>query len=81
MPRRKLTIDDRRRAQRLATVLQKQQQATGKSIQDVTDESGVRYETVRSLMHGKSAGPSFFLVADVARALSLPLATLDEGST
>lgn len=80
MPRRKVTEADRGRTERLAAALQRQRTATGMSVQDITDESGVRYETVRSLLQGRSAGPSFFLVTDVARALSLPLATLDEES-
>ena len=39
------------------------------SVQDLSTRSTVPYETVRSLLKGKSVGPSFFLVADLAKAL------------
>ena len=50
------------------------------SIHDLSKESGVHYETVRAVMSGKSVGPSFFIVADLARALKLRLDGLDKKS-
>ena len=43
------------------------------SVQDLSTNSNVRYETIRALLAGKSVGPSFFLVADLAAALDVEL--------
>ena len=43
------------------------------SVDDLSKESNVHYETVRALLAGKSVGPSFFLVADLAKALEVQL--------
>lgn len=78
MPRRTITEEDRGRAERLGAALGKSKEARQLSVQDIADGSGLGYETVRSLLLGRSAGPSFFLVADIARALSLNLNRLAE---
>lgn len=73
MGRKPSSPEDQRRAGQLGDSLRRRREEKGLSIQDLSDESGVRYETVRSLLIGKSAGPSFFLVADLAAALEAPL--------
>lgn len=71
MPRLAATDDDRRRARRLAELLQ--QHKGDRPVQDVASASTLRYETVRALLAGRSVGPSFFLVADLARVLDASL--------
>lgn len=75
MGRRGVQPEERQRAVRLAASLEQRKSERDISIQDLSAQSGVRYETVRALLSGRSAGPSFFLVADLAIALG---ATLDD---
>jgi hypothetical protein len=42
-------------------------------VQDLSTSANLRYETVRALLGGKSVGPSFFLVVDLAKALDVSL--------
>ena len=50
------------------------------SVQELSVVSGVHYETVRSVLGAKSAGPSFFIVVDLAAALDVPLESLKKGA-
>lgn len=77
MGRRLLENADRVRAERLVANLVTARHKRGLSVQELSTESGVHYETVRAVLGGKSAGPSFFIVADLARALRVPLEQLD----
>lgn len=74
--RREINPGERARAERLAAVLSAARAKRRWSVQELSIESGVHYETVRSVLVGKSAGPSFFIVADLARALQVPLEQL-----
>ena len=69
MSRHKVTEEDKRRAKRLGDSLTRKKVERKMSVQDLSTRSTVPYETVRSLLKGKSVGPSFFLVADLAKAL------------
>ena len=69
IPRHKTTKKDERRAKKLGVSLTKKKIEQNMSVQALSTRSDVPYETVRSLLKGKSAGPSFFLVADVAKVL------------
>jgi transcriptional regulator with XRE-family HTH domain len=80
MPRRATSDENRRRAELLASVLGERKTAGKLSVQEIADESGLGYETVRALLSAKSAGPSFFLVVDLARALKVSLKHLAESS-
>ncbi len=80
MGRRAIQEADRIRAERLVASLANARDARGWSVHDLSTASGVHYETVRAVLSGRSAGPSFFTVADLARALRVPLEQLDEGS-
>jgi transcriptional regulator with XRE-family HTH domain len=73
MGRRALADVDRSRAARLREALETGREARRLSINDLAVDSGVHYETVRAVLGGKSAGPCFFIVADLARALGLSL--------
>ena len=73
MGRRALADVDRSRASRLREALETERRARRLSINDLAVDSAVHYETVRAVLGGKSAGPSFFIVADLARALGLSL--------
>jgi hypothetical protein len=77
MGRRAIDDASRTRAESLAVALAGAKDQQRLSVQDLSTASGVHYETVRSLLAGKSAGPSFFIVADLARALEVPLDRLD----
>jgi hypothetical protein len=77
MSRRAVTAEDRRRAELLAEVLRVEKENRRLSVQAIADESEVGYETVRAVLSARSSGPSFFLVADIARALSVGLDDLD----
>jgi hypothetical protein len=77
MGRRTVDATDRARAVRLVTALDAARDRAGWSVHELSLESGVHYETVRAVLAGRSAGPSFFIVADLARALHLPLDRLD----
>ena len=78
MGRREIEATDRARADRLVVALGAARDKRRLSIQELSAASGVHYETVRSVLGGKSAGPSFFIVADLARALQVPLEQLDK---
>lgn len=78
MGRRTIKAGDRVRAERLVAVLDAARGKRRLSVQELSSASGVHYETVRSVLGGKSAGPSFFIVADLARALELQLEQLDK---
>jgi len=80
MPRRLTSDEHRRRAQLLATVLGQTKTDGNLSVQEIADRSGLGYETVRALLLAKSAGPSFFLVVDLARAMKLSLNKLAEST-
>ena len=73
MGRNRATDDDRRRAAQLADFLARKRREARLSVQDLSTNSNVRYETIRALLAGKSVGPSFFLVADLAAALDVEL--------
>ena len=73
MGRNRATNDDRRRAAQLADFLVQKRKEAKLSVQDLSTNSNVRYETIRALLAGKSVGPSFFLVADLAAALDVEL--------
>jgi DNA-binding phage protein len=77
MSRRAVTAEDRRRAELLAEVLRVEKDERRLSVQAIADESQVGYETVRAVLSARSSGPSFFLVADIARALHVRLDVLD----
>lgn len=83
--RRPATDESDARVRRLADVLAQRKEERGWSLQDLANESAVHYETLRTLLAPakpgrKRQGPSFFLVADVAAALKIPLKKLDEVS-
>lgn len=78
MGRREIEESERVRAERLVTALSAARDKRRLSVQELSTASGVHYETVRSVLGGKSAGPSFFIVADLARALQVPLDQLDK---
>lgn len=80
MPRKRILNEQRERAARLGIALTQKKAEGGLSIQEIATQSGVGYQTVCALLAGKSAGPSFFLVADLAAALRVPLDTLAEES-
>jgi hypothetical protein len=76
MARQPTTDESRRRAALLAAMFMDQKENRELSVQEIADSSGLRYETVRALLSARSAGPSFFLVADLASALRISLNTL-----
>lgn len=76
MGRRTTSDADRARAARLAADLESARRYKQLSVDDLARASGVHYETVRAVLGGRSAGPSFFIVADLARALRTPLGRL-----
>ncbi len=76
--RRELTDSDWLRAEQLGILLTSSKRKNRLSVQQLSDRAAIGYETVRSLLAGKSAGPSFFLVADLAEALGEPLGELAE---
>ena len=78
MPRKRLSDADKERAKQLALVLNREKEEEGATVQELADATGLGYETVRALLTARSAGPSFFLVADLVRALNLDLADIDE---
>ena len=43
------------------------------SIQQLSSQSGIAYQTVRAILSGRSAGPSFFYVAELAAVLDVKL--------
>ena len=81
MPRKKLEESDYARAERLGELLNERRELADVSVQALSSSSGVGYETIRSLLKGSNANPGFFLVADLAEALSLDLRVLAERST
>ena len=80
MGRRTLGTADGARADGLVAALAEARTDLQWSVHDLSAASGVHYETVRAVLAGKSAGPSFFIVADLARALDLSLEQLDQRS-
>lgn len=80
MGRRAIQERERIRAERLVASLISARDERGWSVHDLSTESGVHYETVRAVLDGRSVGPSFFNVADLARALGVSLEHLDAGS-
>ncbi len=78
MGRRAIDAADRARTGRLVAALEGARDKRRLSVHDLSTASGVHYETVRAVLGGKSAGPSFFIVADLARALQVPLEQLDK---
>ncbi|MDE0613417.1 MAG: helix-turn-helix transcriptional regulator [bacterium] len=74
--RRSLSKGDWARAAKLSRELARQKRKKDLSVQDISDKSGIPYQTVRALLDGKSAGPSFFLIVDLADALGLSVAAL-----
>lgn len=78
MGRRAIDAADRARTERLIAALDTARGKQRLSVHDLSTASGVHYETVRAVLGGKSAGPSFFIVADLARALLVPLEQLDK---
>ncbi|MDE0653221.1 MAG: helix-turn-helix transcriptional regulator [bacterium] len=75
MGRARTTKEQQRRAKELADSLSRRRDSTALTLEGLANESNIRYTTVCSLLAGKSAGPSFFLIADLAEALG---ASLDE---
>jgi len=73
MGRRALADADRSRTGQLVEALEAARGQRQLSVNDLAVASGVHYETVRAVLGGRSAGPSFFIVADLARALELSL--------
>lgn len=73
MGRRSVSELDRARTRQLAAALESQRGRRQLTVNDLAVASGVHYETVRAVLAGKSAGPSFFIVADLAGALGLSL--------
>jgi len=70
---------------RLVAELVRVRDEKGWSVQQLSDASGVGYETIRTLLGppkpGRNRqGPSFFVVADVAAALKVPLPKLDRAA-
>lgn len=78
MGRRRTTPDQRRRAALLAGVLSDGRRRGGLSIQDAATAAGLRYGTAYTLLRGTSAGPDFFHVLDLAKALGIPLDQIAE---
>jgi hypothetical protein len=78
MPRRSKSAEEERRAQRLAAALKRGKDEHARTVQQISDQSRVPYETVRAVLGAKNAGPSFFIVADVAKAIGLDLDELAE---
>lgn len=78
MGRRATTPEERARTDRLVAALDAARAKQRLSVHDLSTVSGVHYETVRAVLGGRSSGPSFFIVADLARALQLPLEQLDK---
>lgn len=73
MGRRAVADADRSRTGQLVGALETARGQRQLSVNDLAVASGVHYETVRAVLGGKSAGPSFFIVADLARVLELSL--------
>ena len=80
MGRRATSPEERARTERLVAQLDAARSKRTLSVHDLSTASGVHYETVRAVLGGRSAGPSFFIIADLARALQLPLEQLDKKS-
>jgi lambda repressor-like predicted transcriptional regulator len=80
MGRRAVDDTDRRRTEGLVAELSTARSRSGLSIDSLSKESGVHYETVRAVLAGRSTAPNFFIVADLARALKVGLDGLDRKS-
>ena len=78
MGRKRVTTEERKRADRLAVALREKRELEGLSIQDAATEAGLRYGTAVALLRGASAGPNFFHVLDLAEALDIGLDQLAE---
>ena len=78
MGRRQLGEADRVRVEGLVAELSAARERKGVSVYDLAIASGVHYETVRAVLSGRSVGPSFFTVADLARTLKVSLARIDQ---
>ena len=81
--RRPATAESEDRVRRLVAVLTSQRLELDLSVGQVSERSGVSYETVRTLLappnpERRRQSPSFFVVADVARVLGVSLKGLEE---
>ena len=75
MGRTPTSPDQQRRGEELADSLSRRRASADLTIDKLATDSKIGYPTVCALLTGKSAGPNFFLIADLAKALG---ASLDE---
>ena len=80
MPRKPTTPADRRRADDLTAALRARKERQQLTVEEIAQRSGVGYETVRSTLAGRNVGTSFFIVADLAKALDVSLDALADAS-
>ncbi|MFI6317234.1 helix-turn-helix domain-containing protein [Nonomuraea sp. NPDC050556] len=71
MVRPPLTPDERRRGERLGTLLR--QARGGRSIVEVATAAGMSAETLRKIETGRIATPAFFTIAALADVLGVSL--------
>jgi hypothetical protein len=79
------TAESDKRVSRMVAVLAAKKDAKDWSMQELSDRSGVCYETVRTLLASPKKGkrrqsPSFFVVIDVARVLGVSVSKLARDS-
>ncbi len=67
-----------RRGKELADALSKRRASADLTIDKLATDSKIRYPTVCALLAGRSAGPNFFLIADLAKTLGVSLDELAE---
>jgi transcriptional regulator with XRE-family HTH domain len=57
----------------LGKVLKAQRRVRDLSVQELAETTGIRVNTIYSVLAGRNAGPNFFLVAEIALAIGLSL--------
>lgn len=83
--RRPATAESDERVSRVVAVLAAKKEEKDWSVQELSERSGVCYETVRTLLASPKKGkrrqsPSFFVVIDVARELGVSVNKLAQES-
>lgn len=71
--RRTITEEQRRRGEALARLIQAARRKKDRTQQELAEEADISLDTLRAIEAGRSASPSFFTVAALARALDVRL--------
>jgi transcriptional regulator with XRE-family HTH domain len=72
MPRRPVSDAEFERAAQLGKLLERQREALNLTVPTLAAAADVKYETVRAVLAGKNAHPSYFTVCRLAAALKIP---------